>query len=210
MNRFLTVPAIPTRPVPRRNILAGSGTELVICPWTVVIPLLDAGGTRFNGLLVMAYVIPPIVTEVTVKLTTPEPEFEAENRPVKVAEKLSLPAVGIVWVIVRVNVPDAAMAPLPLTNVWKLPRLEPVGVFKLVDPKPVNVIISALPIPPRKVTEFVPLPAHPAQVKVPDVVNVTGSAFAVEAPIAMKPASTAVITIVFINRAMFVVPFSVT
>ena len=104
------------------------------------------------------------------------------------------------------NVPDAAMDPVPLTNVWKLPRLEPVGVFKLVDPKPVNVIISALPIPPRKVTEFVPLPAHPAQVKVPDVVNVTGSAFAVEAPIAMKPASTAVITIVFINRAMFVIP----
>ena len=112
--------------------------------------------------------------------------------------------------IVRVKVPEAAMLPLPLKNVWKFPKLEPVGVFKLVDPKPVNVIINALPMPPRKVTEFVPLPAHPAQVKVPDVVNVTGSAFAVEAPIAMKPASTAVITIVFINRAMFVVPFSVT
>ena len=181
----------------------------MICPWTVVIPLFDAGGTRFNGLLVMAYVIPPIVTEVTVKLTTPEPELDAENRPVKVAEKLSLPGVGTVWVIVRVNVPDAAMAPVPLTNVWKLPKLEPVGVFKLVDPKPVNVIINALPMPPRKVTEFEPLPAQPAQVKIPDVENVTGSAFAVEAPIAMKPASTAVITIVFINRAMFVIPLSV-
>jgi len=154
----------------------------------------------------MAYVIPPIVTEVTVKLTTPEPELDAENSPVKVAEKLSLPIVGTVWEIVRVNVPDAAMVPLPLTNVWKLPKLEPVGVFKLVDPKPVNVIISALPMPPRKVTELVPLPAQPPQVKVPDVENVTGSAFAVEAPIAMKPASTAVITIVFINRAMFVIP----
>jgi hypothetical protein len=169
-------------------------------------PLFDAGGTRFNGLLVMAYVIPPIVTEVTVKLTTPEPEFDAENRPVKVAEKLSLPAVGTVWVIVSVNVPDAAMDPVPLTKVWKLPKLEPVGVFKLVDPRPVKVIINALPMPPRKVTEFVPLPEHPAQVKVPDVENVTGSAFAVEAPIAMKPASTAVITIVFINRVMFVIP----
>ena len=39
---------------------------------------------------------PPIVTEVTVKLTTPEPELEAENRPVKVAAKLSLPAIGTV------------------------------------------------------------------------------------------------------------------
>lgn len=110
--------------------------------------------------------------------------------------------------IVRVNVPDAAMDPVPLTKVWKLPRLEPVGVFKLVDPKPVNVIINALPMPPRKVTEFEPLPEQPAQVKVPDVVKVTGSAFAVEAPIAMKPASTAVITIVFMNRAMFVIPLS--
>jgi hypothetical protein len=78
-------------------MLAGSGTvELVICPWTVVIPLFDAGGTRFNGLLVMEYVTPPIVTEVTVKLTTPEPELDAENRPVKVAAKLSLPGVGTV------------------------------------------------------------------------------------------------------------------
>jgi hypothetical protein len=64
------------------------------------------------------------------------------------------------------------------------------------------VIINALPMPPRNVTELVPLPAQPAQVKVPDVLNVTGSAFAVEAPIAMKQASTAAITIVFINRAM--------
>lgn len=136
------------------------------------------------------------------KLTTPEPELEAENRPVKVAEKLSLPATGTVWVIVRVKVPDAAMTPLPLKKVWKLPRLEPVGVSKLVDPRPVNVIIKALPIPPKKVTELVPLPAQPAQVKVPDVEKVTGSAFAVDAPIAMKPASSAVIRVVFMMRAM--------
>ena len=141
------------------------------------------------------------------KLTTPEPELEAENRPVKVAAKLSLPAIGTVWVIVSVKVPEAAMEPLPLKKVWKLPRLEPVGVFKLVDPKPVNVIIRALPMPPKKVTELVPLPAHPAQVKVPDVVKVTGSAFAVEAPNAIRPASRAVIRDVFSKRVMVVVPF---
>ena len=35
-------------------------------------------------------------------------------------------------------------------------------------------------MPPRKVTELLPLPAHPAQVKIPDVENVTGSALASE------------------------------
>ena len=106
--------------------------------------------------------------------------------------------------IVRVKVPEAAMEPVPLTKVWKLPRLEPVGVFKLVDPRPVNVIIKALPMPPKKVTEFVPLPAQPPQVKVPDVEKVTGSAFAVDAPTAMKPASSTVIRVILINRAMCV------
>jgi hypothetical protein len=42
--------------------------------------------------------------------------------------------------------------------------------------------MRALPMPPRKVTELVPLPAHPAQVKTPDVENVTGSAFASAIP----------------------------
>src|SRR6185503_231968 len=42
--------------------------------------------------------------------------------------------------------------------------------------------MRALPMPPRKVTEFVPLPLHPAQVKVPDVENVTGSALASDIP----------------------------
>ena len=118
LKRLLTAPATPTRPVPRSNIVAGSGTGLlVICPWTVVIPLFDAGGTRFSGLLVMAYVTPPMVMAVVVKLTTPVPELLAVNDPLKVAEKLSLPAVGIVWVIVRVKVPEMLLAPLPLTNV---------------------------------------------------------------------------------------------
>jgi hypothetical protein len=81
----------------------------------VVIPLLDAGGTRFNGLLVIEYVIPPIVTAVVVKLTTPVPELLAENIPLKVAEKLSLPALGTVCVIVNVNVPEA-VAPPPATK----------------------------------------------------------------------------------------------
>ena len=100
-------------------MLVGSGTGLllVICPCTVVIPLFDAGGTRFRGLLVIAYVMPPIVTELTVKLTTPVPELLAVKLPLNVAAKLSLPATGTVWVIVSVNVPDALMTPLPLTNV---------------------------------------------------------------------------------------------
>ena len=165
--------------MPNSNTLAGSGTGvLVICPCTVVIPLFEAGGTRFSGLLVMEYVMAPMVTDVVVKLTTPVPELEALNVPLKIAAKLLLPAIGTVCVIVSVKVPEAAMAPLPEKKVWKFPKLEPVGVFRLVDPRPVNVIMRALPMPPRKVTELVPLPAHPAQVKVPDVENVTGSAFA--------------------------------
>ena len=65
----------------------------------------------------MAYVVVPIVTDVTVKLTTPEPELLALKVPLNVAEKLLLPAVGTVCVIVSVKVPDAAMTPLPLKNV---------------------------------------------------------------------------------------------
>ena len=57
-----------------------------------------------------------MVTDVTVKLTTPVPELLALKVPLKVAEKLSLPAVGTVCVIVRVKVPDAT-APVPLTKV---------------------------------------------------------------------------------------------
>ena len=79
--------------------------------------MFDAGGTRFSGLLVMAYVMPPMVTEVAVKFTTPEPELLALNDPLKVAEKLSLPAIGIVWVIVSVKVPEAAITPVPETKV---------------------------------------------------------------------------------------------
>ena len=131
--------------------------------------------------------IPPIVTDVVVKLTTPVPELEAENVPLKVAEKLLDPAIGTVWVIVSVKVPEAAIAPFPEKNVWKFPKLDPVGVFKLVDPRPVNVIISALPTPPRNVTELVPLPEQPPQVKTPEVLNVTGSAFAATAVNAKKP-----------------------
>ena len=109
---------MPSRPVPSKNMLVGSGTALpVICPWTVVIPLFDAGGTRFSGLLVMEYVMPPIVIEVTVKLTEPLPELLALKVPLKVAAKLSLPAVGTVWVMVSVKVPEAFIAPLPEKNV---------------------------------------------------------------------------------------------
>ena len=109
---------MPNKPVPSRNMLVGSGTSLlVICPCTVVMPLFDAGGTRFSGLFVIAYVIPPIVTEVVVKLTMPLPELLALNVPLKVAEKLLLPAIGTVWVMVNVKVPEAAITPLPEKNV---------------------------------------------------------------------------------------------
>ena len=133
---------------------------------------------------------PPIVTDVVVKLTTPEPELEAENDPLKVAEKLSDPAIGTVCVIVKVNVPEIPIAPFPDTNVWKFPKLDPVGVLKLVEPRPVNVIMTAFPIPPRNVTELVPLPAQPAHVNVPEVENVTGSALATDAANIMNPATT--------------------
>lgn len=197
----------PTRPVPSRNMLAGSGTALpVICPCTVVIPLFEAGGTRFNGLFVTEYVIPPIVIDVTVKLTTPVPELDALKLPLKVAEKLSLPAIGTVCVIVRLKVPDAPLKPVPETNVWKLPKLDPVGVLKLVDPRPVNVIISAFPAPP-KVTEFVPLPAQPAQVKVPEVEKVTGSAFACDVPNTSIPIANAPIANAF--NKLFIVELPV-
>jgi|SRR6185369_15870267 len=125
--------------------------------------------------------------EVVVKLTWPVPELEAENVPLKVAEKLFDPATGTVSVIVRVKVPDTSITPFPETNVWKFPKLEPVGVFKLVEPRPVNVIISALPMPPKNVTELEPLPEQPPQVNTPEVENVTGSAFAATAVNAKNP-----------------------
>lgn len=127
----------------------------------------------------MEYVIPPMVTAVVVKFTTPLPELLALKVPLKVAEKLSLPGIGEVCVIVSVKVPEALTAPLPLKKVWKLPKLEPVGVSKLVEPRPVNVIIRAFPMF-MKVTELLPLPPQPAHVKVPDVEKVTGSALASE------------------------------
>ena len=205
LKRFLNAPTAPSKPVPRRNILAGSGTGLlVICPWTVVIPLFDAGGTRFKGLLVMEYVMPPIVTDVTVKLTTPVPELDAENDPLNVAEKESLPATGTVCVIVSVNVPDTLMAPVPETKVWKLPKLLPVGVFREVEPRPVKVIMTALPIPPANVTELVPLPAQPPQVKTPDVEKVTGSAFAFDVARVTTANRSAPITAAFVKPTIFI------
>src|SRR5678816_1892130 len=147
-----------------------------------------------------------MVTELTVKFTTPVPELLAVKVPLKVAEKLSLPATGTVCVIVSVNVPDTLMAPLPLTNVWKLPKLEPVGVFKLVDPSPVKVIMTALPMPPRNVTELVPLPLHPPQVKVPEVENVTGSALASVIPRDTIPRSNALMMVALKTPVMVCAP----
>jgi hypothetical protein len=56
-----------------------------------------------------------MVTEVVVKVTTPVPEFVALKVPLNVAEKLPLPAVGTVCVIVSVKVPEP-VAPVPLTK----------------------------------------------------------------------------------------------
>jgi hypothetical protein len=89
-------------------------------------------------------------------------------------------------VTVSVNVPDA-LAPEPETNVWKFPKLDPVGVFSDVDPSPVKLIINALPAPPENVTEFDPLPVQPTHVNVPEVVKVTGSALATVAATVITP-----------------------
>lgn len=107
--------------------------------------------------------------------------------------------------IVNVKVPDALTTPLPLTKVWKLPKLEPVGVFKLVGPNPVNVIMSALPMF-RNVTELVPLPLQPAHVKVPDVEKVTGSALASDIPSENIARSNAPIRVA-LKRPAMLLPF---
>jgi hypothetical protein len=98
------------------GVLVGVPGATEMSPSTVVIPLFEAGGTRLTQ-EATEYATPPIVTEATVKLTIPEPELDALKDPLKVAEKLSLPATGTVCVMVRVKVPDAAMTPFPLTNV---------------------------------------------------------------------------------------------
>jgi len=108
-------------------------------------------------------------------------------------------------VIVNVKVPEALTAPLPEKKVWKLPKLEPVGVFKLVDPRPVKVIMSALPMF-RKVTELVPLPLQPPHVKVPDVEKVTGSALASDIPSDSIARSNALIRVVLKTPAMLLAP----
>ena len=75
-------------------------------------------------------------------------------------------------------------------------------MFRLVDPRPVNVIRRALPIPPPKVTELEPLPVHPAQVKIPDVENVTGSALASDVPSETIARSNALIRVTLKTLAM--------
>jgi hypothetical protein len=79
------------------GVLVGVADATEMFPSTVVIPLFEAGGTRLTQ-EATEYAIPPIVTEVTVKLTIPDPELDALKDPLKVAEKLSLPATGTVCV----------------------------------------------------------------------------------------------------------------
>lgn len=81
-------------------------------------------------------------------------------------------------------------------------------MFRLVDPRPVNVIMRALPMPPRKVTELLPLPAHPAQVKIPDVENVTGSALASDVLRVNIARSNALSSVPFKTLAICVFPLS--
>ena len=81
-------------------------------------------------------------------------------------------------------------------------------MFKLVEPRPVKVSMTALPMPPRKVTELVPLPEQPPQVKIPDVVKVTGSAFAADVPSATMVKRNAPITVAFKIPDIFV-PFCI-
>jgi len=59
-------------------------------------------------------------------------------------------------------------------------------------------------MPPANVTELEPLPAQPTQVKVPEVVKVTGSAFASDLPkAAMTTTSRALIKVAFMILAIF-------
>src|SRR5215217_1734678 len=66
--------------------------------------------------------------------------------------------------------------------------------------------MTALPMPPRKVTELVPLPEHPAQVKVPEVENVTGSALASAIPSDTTTRSNALMMVALKTPVMFVLP----
>ena len=84
-----------------------------------------------------------------------------------------------------------------------MPKLEPVGVLRLVDPRPVNVIMRALPMPPKKVTELVPLPEQPPHVKVPEVEKVTGSALASDVASVTIARSNALIRVALKSPAMF-------
>ena len=59
----------------------------------------------------------PICAVGTVKVTSPVPELLALKLAVKVADKLSDPAIGTVCVTVSVKVPEALMTPLPLKKV---------------------------------------------------------------------------------------------
>ena len=81
------------------------------------------------------------------------------------------------------------------------------GVFKEVEPNPVNVSMNAFPCPPRNVTEFVPLPLQPAHVNVPEVENVTGSAFAIDVANVTITITTKLIRVAFNIPAIILLLF---
>ena len=132
----------------------------------------------------------------TWKVTSPMPEFCAENPPENIAGTVPLPAVGLVCVMVSAKGMLEAPMPVPVTDTWKLPKLAKVGVFTVVDGVPRKVIVSE-PVGLAKVIALVPPPEQVwftpriVQAKVPEVEKVTGSAFASEAPRATIARSTA-------------------
>jgi hypothetical protein len=110
--------------------------------------------------------------------------------------KESDPPEGLVWLIVRVKIPDP-LAPEPVKAVVKMPRLTPPfwGGTNIDWFEPVNFIAMLLPAPASKVAveTVAPLTADPPILRplnVPVVVKVTVSAFVADAVNAMKPATS--------------------
>lgn len=117
-----------------------------------------------------------MVVEVVVNVITPVLEF-CVNVPDKVAKSEPVPALGAVWLMVKVKLVGLVIvAPDPVTAVWISPKLVLVGVLSVVA-TPVKVKRKVFaPVP--KTMELVPLPDDaPGLVKAPVVLKVTGSAF---------------------------------
>jgi hypothetical protein len=135
-----------------------------------------------------------------VNTTVPEPP--AGPPPLKTNAALRLPVnesdppVGLVWLIVRVKIPDP-LVPSPVKAVVKMPRLTPPfwGGTNIDWFEPVNLMAMVFPPPASKVAveTVAPLTAVPPALKplkTPVVVKVTVSAFVADAVNAMSPVIT--------------------